>query len=148
MKLTLNRSKSKLGTTMGVLFVDGAFQCFTLEDEVRTDPDPSTPVNEAKVYGQTAIPARIYEITITMSAKFGKLMLLVNDVPGFTGIRIHSGNTAADTLGCILVGQVVTSNTEIVGGSIALPILFAKVKAALDKGEKVFLEINDAKEAA
>jgi hypothetical protein len=145
MELLLQREPSKDDTTLGELFLEsGAHFCYTLEDQVRVD-DPSTPENEgAKVYGKTAIPAGRYKITITMSAKFGKLMMLVNDVPGFTGIRIHSGNDAEDTLGCILVGQVADSDTRIHGGSFALPALFKKVSTVLNKGEEVWLTIRNS----
>jgi hypothetical protein len=143
MELLLIRNPTEQGTTLGKLTVDGAFECFTLEDEVRVD-NPATPQNEgAKVYGKTAIPAGRYKITITFSPKFQKEMLLVNEVPGFTGIRIHSGNDAEDTLGCILVGQVTDSDTRIHGGSIALPALFKKVSAILNKGEEVWLTIRN-----
>lgn len=80
---------------MGSLYVDGVWQCWTLEDIVRPE----------KIMHETAIPAGRYPVTITFSERFQKPMPLLGDVPGFTGIRIHAGNTEADTSGCILVGQ-------------------------------------------
>lgn len=143
MELSLIRKPSKEGTTLGDLYLEsGAHFCHTLEDQVRVD-DPSTEdVDEGKkVYGETAIPTGRYKITITFSQKFQKDMLLVNDVPNFTGIRIHSGNDKEDTLGCILVGQVTDSDTRIHGGSVVLPQLFALVQKALET-EEVWLTIS------
>jgi len=92
---------------------------------------------------ETAIPAGTYDITIRFSQRFQKLMIAVQDVPGFTGILIHSGNTDANTSGCILVGKVILNSDYISGGSIALPLLQAKIRYALDSGEKVSLTITD-----
>lgn len=81
--------------TVGELRIDGAWFCWTLEDRVRS----------AKVKHETAIPAGEYIVTLTQSARFGTVLPEVHDVPEFSGIRIHAGNTAADTSGCILVGM-------------------------------------------
>ena len=62
-----------------------------------------------KVKGETAIPTGIYHVTITYSPKYKKLMPLINNVKGYSGIRIHSGNTAKDTEGCLIVGK----NTKV-----------------------------------
>jgi len=98
MEMTLIREASKNGRTFGSLAVGGAFECYTMEDEVR-------PAGE-KVPGRTAIPAGRYEVKMTHSPRFGKIMPLVCDVPKFEGIRIHVGNTETDTEGCLLVGLV------------------------------------------
>lgn len=90
-------------TTIGVLKLNDKFQCFTLEDKER----------EVKIDGKTAIPKGRYKITLTMSNRFQKLLPLINDVPNFLGVRIHSGNTNADTEGCILVGNLITNNRTI-----------------------------------
>jgi hypothetical protein len=116
-------------STVGELSVNGKFECFTLEDKVRA----------VKIHGETAIPAGIYEVTITFSDKFQKPLPLLLNVPNFAGIRIHSGNTAADTEGCILVGT--TKSADNVGNSrVAFKALFAKIENALKK-EKVFIEV-------
>lgn len=94
MDLRLEREPSANGRTYGRLLVDGQFYCHTLEDLVR-------PI---KVPGQTAIPAGRYLIRITPSARFKRRLPELIDVPNYRGVRIHPGNTTADTEGCILPG--------------------------------------------
>ena len=77
--------------------------CWTLEDVVREIP--GQPVAAWKVKRETAIPRGTYPIRVTRSNRFGVDLPLLLDVPGFDGIRIHGGNTAADTEGCILVAH-------------------------------------------
>ena len=144
MELVLNRAQSNALATLGHLFVDGLPFCVTLEDVVREDPNPATPANEAKVYGETAIPAGRYPVKITWSVKFQREMVAVEDVPGFTWIRIHSGNDADDTLGCILVGKLITGPNRIQGGSEVMPRLFNLIHKALEKSEPVWLNIMGA----
>jgi hypothetical protein len=116
-------------STIGELSVNGQFECFTLEDKVRA----------VKIHGKTAIPAGIYEVTITFSDRFKKPLPLLMKVPNFDGIRIHAGNTAADTEGCLLVGT--TKGKDVVSNSrVAFKALNEKIAAALQK-EKVFIEI-------
>lgn len=105
MELRLSRRWFTDQATVGELFIDGVRECFTLEDQVRADRDPSTPEREAKVPGRTAIPAGTYRVTVTWSPRFQTQLPRLADVPGFTGILIHAGNTAEDTQGCILVGR-------------------------------------------
>lgn len=97
MKLTLNRIYKGPDYTIGRLYIDGKYFCDTLEDTVRPDG--------MKVYGKTAIPAGTYKIELVPSYRFQRLMPMLLDVPNFSGILIHNGNTADDTDGCILVGK-------------------------------------------
>lgn len=103
-------------STLGSLFLNGEFFCYTLEDTVRKDG--------VKVFGETAIPEGTYNVTITPSTRFKKWMFLVSPVPNFSGIRIHSGNIAEDTDGCILVGKTRTDN-HIWNSGQALSALYA-----------------------
>lgn len=107
MELKLKRIAYKKTYTIGRLFIDGAYFCDTLEDQNRDfnhDGDLKDQ-GEQKVQDQTCIPLGTYKIEINMSARFKRLMPQILDVPEFTGIRIHSGNTEENTSGCVLVGR-------------------------------------------
>ena len=109
-------------STIGELLVDGAFECFTLEDVVRPGE---------KIFGETAIPDGTYRVVVTMSPKFGVRLPLLVDVPGYSGVRIHPGNTKRDTLGCLLVGTG-KARDAISGSRAAFQVLMKKIeKAAL-----------------
>lgn len=97
MKLLLKRIALEENYTIGKLYIDGQKFCDTLEDKVR-------PFSE-KVYGETAIPSGAYKMIISRSERFKRKLPLLLNVPMFEGIRIHGGNTAVDTHGCILVGE-------------------------------------------
>lgn len=129
MNLTLERVQFSDSFTIGRLFVDGEPRCWVCEDAVREVP--GRPVSEWKVYGQTAIPYGTYKIAITMSQRFGRPLPLLLDVPGFSGVRIHPGNTAKDTEGCLLPG--LDRLTNGVGRSrIAFDQLFADMEQQHD----------------
>lgn len=106
MEIVLNRIAKKDSYTIGKLYIDGKYVCDTCEDKDRglTDSMTVEEIKSKKVYGQTAIPTGTYTVSYTMSNRFKKMMPLINDVKGFEGIRMHSGTTAADSLGCILLG--------------------------------------------
>lgn len=103
MKMVLNRHPTGLTCTIGDLSVDGEHFCHVLEDPIREKP--GIPVEKWKVKGDTAIPAGRYGVEITWSGRFKCDLPLLIAVPGFEGIRIHAGNTNADTEGCLLVGN-------------------------------------------
>ena len=124
MELTLVRKFNGADCTLGELFVDGRFECFTLEDVVRPGD-----VAQVKVAGRTAIPPGTYRIELTMSPRFKRVLPLLHDVPRFEGVRIHAGNTAEDTEGCILVGRERGTNA-VHGSRAALEPLLAKLSAA------------------
>ena len=133
MKLKLVRGKATAISVEGRLYVDGVFECFTVEDRPR----------DKKIYGVTGIPAGTYNVIVSVSNRFKKRLPEVLDVPGFKGIRIHAGNSSKDTEGCIIVGSVNTrDDDDWVGGSkIAMDRLLPKIDDALAVREKVTLEI-------
>jgi hypothetical protein len=138
MYLQLVREDFTDKATEGKLFVNGQFECYTLEDQ-----DRFLESDGLKIAGDTCIPRGVYEVKITMSNRFQKDLLEVLSVPMFTGIRIHTGNSSVDTEGCIIVGSVNTQDDDDwVGGSrIAYNQLHSKVAKALENGEEVTIEI-------
>ena len=130
MNLRLVRSPSNASCTIGKLYVDGVLECFVLEDVVRP----------TKIAGRTAIPAGKYKVVITMSPRFGKLMPLLLNVPNYAGVRIHKGNTAEDTEGCLLPGLTNPTPYTVGNSGKAYDALFAKLQKALLK-EEVWIEV-------
>ncbi|RGG48123.1 DUF5675 family protein [Butyricimonas paravirosa] len=135
MMLELNRIAKKPLYTIGRLFVDGKYFCDTLEDRCR-DFD-----KEEKVMNETAIPEGIYEVIVNVSARFKRKLPLLLDVPHFSGIRIHRGNTDKDTSGCILVGENKQPGRVInsTGYELRLTELIEKAMLA---GDKIMIEIR------
>jgi len=147
MKLTLQRRPSVGGATIGKLYIDGVFACFTLEDEIREIAGVS--VVDWKIKGHTAIPAGLYRITLEHSGRFGPDTLTINDVPGFKYIRMHAGNTAADTEGCPLLGMQATEVSLIAGTSRpAVALVKGEVIRAMREGEAVTIDIYNPTAAA
>lgn len=140
MELRIIREPSVAGTTLGVVFLDGAFFGFSLEDQVREQP--GVPVEAWKVYGETAIPAGRYRVTLTFSPRFGRLLPELRDVPGFTAIRIHPGNSKADTEGCILLG-VERRDVRVLQSTATVGRLQAAIEAALGRGEVTWVTIEN-----
>lgn len=127
MKLKLIRTYLGATATIGELFLDGKFHCYTLEDKVR-----ELQFADQKVYGKTAIPAATYPVVITMSNRFKRKLPLLQNVPFFDGIRIHPGNTSADTDGCILVGTTKQPPDFIGNSRLAFNRLFLLLEEAKD----------------
>ena len=138
MLLEVRRQPTANGSTLGSLYVDDEFECFTLEGPVREVP--GQPVASWKIPCETAIPCGTYLLTVNLSNRFQKLLPQLLDVPGFAGVRIHSGNCSADTEGCILVGRRRKAAT-ILESRLAFQSLFAKIQAAIDRGEPVQVRI-------
>ena len=132
MKITVFRDRLTSNATTGKLLIDGVFECYTLEDYVRQEEAP-------KIFGKTAIPYGEYDVVITHSPHFGYDLPLLCSVPNFEGVRIHSGNTATDTEGCLLVG-VERGYEAVYQSRAAFKALFSKIKDALDKGDDVTIE--------
>jgi hypothetical protein len=125
MNLRVSRKTLTDNSTTGELLIDDKFFCYTLEDVVRPDG--------VKVQNKTAIPAGTYSVIIDVSVRFQRLMPHILNVPGFDGIRIHNGNTDADTDGCILLG--FSQNVDFVGRSKeAFSQFFTVLQVALKSG--------------
>ena len=142
MEIRLKRIAKRDKYTIGRLIIDGKYVCDTLEDKDRglTKNMDLSEIKNKKVYGQTAIPTGRYQIIWSYSAKFKKSLPLLLNVPGYEGIRIHSGNTDVDTFGCILLGE----NKEVgkVLNSIATcNKILPMIKDACQK-EKVYITIE------
>lgn len=139
MKMQVIRTELTNVATVGKLYVNDEFQCYTCEDVVREIE--GQPVTSWKIDGVTAIPRGTYEVIIDFSNHFKRELPHILNVPGYDGIRIHKGNRPEDTEGCLLVGQVKLLNA--VGSSeVAFDLLFQKIQAALTAGEDITIEIK------
>ena len=135
MLLEVKRLYKKDTYTIGVLMVDGEKFSDTLEDKVR---DLNS---EKKVYGETAIPAGKYKVVMSMSSKFKRVMPYLENVPQFTGIMIHPGNTPKDTLGCILVGENKKKG-QLSNSRKYSDELNKRINEAIERKEQVWIEID------
>ena len=132
MKIVLKRIALRDTYTIGKLYIDNKYICDTVEDKVRDiNKNGKFDGDEKKVYGETAIPYGAYEVKWTYSNRFKKYMPELLNVPNFSGIRIHSGNTAADSLGCIIVGE-----NKVVGKVINSRATVNKLYPIIEKGCK------------
>ncbi len=143
MEILLQRDTFTDKSTIGKLYIDGRFECYVLEDKDRglKSDMPLSEINSKKVYGETAIPYGKYEIKVTMSNRFKKDLPILLNVPGYEGIRIHTGNTDADTHGCLLPCSAVTKDVGT-GSTAAFNTLFEKIKTALKSNQKVTINIT------
>ena len=120
----------------GKLFVDKLFYGETLEDKDRRLEDGGE-----KVDGDTAIPRGRYKVTLSMSRRFGRVMLELHDVPGFTGVRIHGANDERDVLGCIGLGQTRTP-AGIANCKGVNDRLYVTLQAAEQRKEEVWITVS------
>jgi hypothetical protein len=143
MEIKLIRDIFTEHSTTGKLFVDGVFECFTLEDKFRGLKSSMTldEIAKTKVYGKTAIPTGRYQVTTSESGLFHRVMPLLLKVPGYEYIRIHPGNSEEDTLGCILLGEARTADW-ISNSRASFNKFYPKLEAALKREEKVFITVE------
>lgn len=141
MELLLKRKYLKNNYTIGDLYIDNKFYCNILEDTVRDfNKDGTFNCGELKISGHTAIPYGEYEIKVTYSNKFKRELPLLLDVKHFAGIRIHRGNTIADSSGCLLPGE--NKKEGIVVNSTKYEIELTKlIKECNNRREKVVIKI-------
>jgi len=146
MKLTVVRTQFGTDATNGLLFIDGIFECYTLEDQYQA----------VKVMHETCIPEGTYDIQFRKTggfhAKYSERyknahygMLHIQDVPNFTYILIHTGNTDEHTSGCLIVGETqqdleVSKDGFIGSSTLAYKKMYAKVAGQLLQGKKVTIE--------
>lgn len=150
MELLLKRIAKNITYTIGKLYIDGTYFCDTLEDTDRglTSKMTINEITKVKVPHITAIPTGTYSVSLNVvSPKFGsqsfykslcggKVPRLLN-VPGYNGVLIHAGNQAADTDGCILVGQ-----NKVVGQVINSKQTFTKFYTKIKEATSIHLTIQ------
>ena len=146
MRILLQRHALKAGYTIGRMEINGRYFCDTLED---TDRGLSEEMSEdgiaaLKVKGATAIPTGTYRIDMqTRSPRFGRVLPRLVSVKGYAGVLIHSGNTAADTEGCILVGEN-RERGKVLNSRATLEHLLVFLREAQAEGEEIELTITRA----
>ena len=141
MKVEIKRVAKRDTYTIGHMYIDGKYVCDTIEDKDRglTSSMSESEITSKKVYGKTAIPSGTYKIDMsTVSSKFGKKQFYAEvckgqvprlvGIKGFDGVLIHCGNTAEDSLGCILVGE-----NKVTGKVINSQATFRKIYPMLAK---------------
>ena len=138
MRMQLTRVEFGEDYTLGQLVVrDKTY--FTMEDKVREIE--GVPVSEWKIKNVTAIPRGSYKVIMTFSNRFKKELPLLVDVPGYTGVRIHAGNTAVDTEGCLLVGTGRAKGGYIINSRAAVGELLSILEECYDRNEEVWIDI-------
>ena len=148
MKLDVVRTQFGKDATNGMLFIDGVFECYTLEDEMR----------DVKVYGETAIPEGTYPVEFRKEGGFHQRysaryknahygMLEIKNIPNFKWVLFHSGNTDENSAGCVLVGDTQqdldVSKDGFIGSSRnAYKKMYDKIAVPMVNGEKVTVTIS------
>lgn len=143
MELKLIRKYRKIDYTIGILYVNNEYFCEILEDTDRGLKDSMSleEIKKIKIKGQTCIPYGKYQILMTYSPKYKKIMPLVNNVKGFEGIRIHSGNTNKDTSGCLLPGFNKIKG-QVINSRETFNRLYSLIQTAINNKENVTIEIT------
>lgn len=141
MKLTLKRIALRPTYTIGKLYIDDVYFCDTIEDTVRDlNKNGKFDNGEKKIHSKTAIPYGTYEIKWTYSPRFKKYTPQLMNVPSFEGIRIHAGNTSADTEGCLILGKNKQVG-KVLNSRDTINKFYTIIKEACSNG-KVTIEIK------
>ena len=143
MELKLIRKYRCSNYCIDKLYINNEYFSDALEDPDRglTDSMSLEEIKKIKIKGNTCIPYGTYNITITYSPRFKKNLPLLNNVKGFDGIRIHSGNKPQDTEGCLLPGFNKVKG-QVIDSRVTTDKLIAQIQQALNKGEKVTITIT------
>lgn len=144
MELKLTRKIFTEKSTVGSLSINGEFYCSVLEDKDigLTSAMSVNDIAKVKIQDMTCIPYGTYEVVISYSNNFKKQLPLLVGVKGFEGIRVHAGNTDADSRGCLLVGVYDLRLPDFVGNSKkTMDKLMLILLEALTK-EKIFITIT------
>lgn len=137
MELKLTRHTFTDKSTIGSLSDDGGYICHILEDTDRkVESNPS-----GKIYGKTAIPRGRYKIVVTFSNRFKRVLPLLMNVPGFEGIRIHTGNKPEDTEGCLIPGSITETSDWVANSRYSYSKVEDLINSALAKKEEVWITI-------
>lgn len=139
MEIKFNRLWPNDECVTGVVDIDGSQLCFFLEDRVREIP--GLDVAEWKIKGETAIPRGRYQLVLDYSQRFQKITPHLLDVPGFTGIRVHGGNRASDTEGCIIIGEKRYDAYTVGECAIAMSEFIMQIDLALANNETCWATI-------
>ena len=154
MELLLHRKWKKEKYTIGDLYIDGIFFSNTIEDKDRglSSDMPSNKINRIKVWGETAIPTGRYRIDMnTVSSKFGSrtwarkyngVVPRLLGVPCFSGVLIHVGNRAEDSLGCLLVGENKVKGQVINSTATFYNLMDNYLVPASRRGEEIWITIE------
>ena len=144
MELRLERKYRNNNYCIDKLYINGKYFSDALEDPDRglTDTTSREEITKIKIKGNTCIPYGTYNITITYSPRFKKNLPLLNNVKGFDGIRIHSGNKPQDTEGCLLPGFNKVKG-QVIDSRVTTDKLIAQIQQVPNKGEKVTITITN-----
>lgn len=140
MKIIVERNDLGENYSRGMMYINGVFSFYTMEDK-----DRRLEVGGIKIQNETAIPRGTYPVIIDHSNRFGREMPHITGVSGFSGVRIHAGNTSHDTEGCILIGTAVgrvNGEEAVLNSKSAFSKFYKILEAAIDSGEEVTLEVR------
>lgn len=154
LELLLDRKYKNETYTIGNLYVDGEWFCNTLEDKDRglKSSMPLEEIKKIKVYAETAIPTGRYVVRMDIVSpkyngvkwykdNFGGRMPRLESVKGFSGILIHSGNTALDSYGCILVGMNKAKG-KVLDSRATFQKLWKVLEQARKAGKTIYLTVQ------
>lgn len=144
MDLKIIRKYKKQNYTIGKLYINNQYFCDTLEDTDRglSSDMPLEEIKKIKVKDNTAIPSGTYKVLYTYSPRFKRMLPLINNVPGYEGVRFHAGNSIADTSGCVLLGFNKEKGKVLQSRDTCNKFYKLIEEAIYKKGEAIILKIE------